>query len=142
VVLFEDSAALVGLAIAAAGVTLSHLTGDAKWDGVASILIGIVLAGVAFLLARESKGLLIGERADGRLIEAVRATFADRPEVTGVGRIVTVHIAPERVFVAVDVDFHDPVAVGAIERLIADAEHELCRSWPEIATIYVKPKAG
>ena len=142
IVLFEDSAAIFGLVVAALGVFLSHSTGDAKWDGIASIVIGCALAGVAFVLARESKGLLIGERADPRLNEAVRVAFVGRPEVTGVADVVTIHFAPDKVFVAADVDFEDRVAVGDIERLIAAVEAELRSAWPRIASIYVKPKAG
>ena len=141
IVLFEDSAALFGLAVAALGVFLSQRTGNPMWDGAASIVIGLALAGVAFLLARESKGLLIGERADPRLAEAVRDAFLHRPEVSAVGEVTTVHLAPTRVFVAASVDFHDDVAVGRVERLIATAEEELHTAWPVIQAIYVKPRA-
>ena len=141
VVLFEDSAALFGLVVAALGIFLSHATGDPLCDGAASIVIGIVLAGVAFVLARESKGLLIGERANRDLIAAIRHAFDDRAEVTGVAEIVTVHFAPKKVFVAASVDFEDRVAVGAIEALIAETEAKLRAEWPEIASVYIKPKA-
>ena len=141
IVLFEDSAALFGLAVAALGVFLSGHTGDPRWDGAASIVIGLALAGVAFLLARESKGLLIGERADPRLSDAVRAAFDRRPEVSGVDEVTAVHLAPTRVFVVASVDFADDVAVGRVERLIAEAEAELRAAWPAIQAIYVKPRA-
>jgi len=142
IVLFEDSAALTGLTIAALGVWLSHHTGDGRWDGIASILIGVVLGVVAVLLARESKGLLIGERAAPALIEAIRKTFEGRPEVTRVAEIVTVHLGPESVFAAASVDFEDRVPVGAIEELIAEAEASLRRDWPAISSLYIKPKAS
>ncbi len=141
IVLFEDSAAIFGLIVAAIGVFLAHWTGNPLWDGAASIVIGAALAGVAFMLARESKGLLIGERADPRLSDAVRSSFDQRPEVTRVQEVVTVHIAPDKVFVAATVDFEDAVAVGAIERLIADTEADLRAAWPQIASVYIKPKA-
>ena len=140
-VVFEDTAALFGLVVAAVGITLSQATGDARWDGVASVVIGLALAVVAVLLARESKGLLIGERADPRLIEDIREAFRRRPEVSGVGEVMTIHVAPERVFVAASVDFVDHIAAGAVERLIADTEVELRRTWPVIGAIYVKPRA-
>ena len=142
IVLFEDSAAMFGLIVAAAGVFLSHATGNPFWDGAASIVIGLALAVVAAVLARESKGLLIGERADPRLIAAVHDAFVARPEVTAVHEIITIHYAPRKVFVGASIDFEDPVPVGAIERLIADAEAQLRRDWPAIATVYIKPKAG
>jgi len=141
IVLFEDSAAMFGLIVAGAGVFLTHWTGNPVWDGTASIVIGCALAVVAFMLARESKGLLIGERADPRLSDAVRHAFDKRPEVTRVQEIVTVHFAPDKVFVAASVDFEDAVAVGAIERLIADTEARLREQWPQIASVYIKPKA-
>jgi cation diffusion facilitator family transporter len=94
IVLFEDSAALAGLLIAALGVWLSHATGDARWDGVASIAIGLVLGVVAILLARESMGLLIGERASPQLVEAIRTAFDSAREVAGVGEVVTIHLGP------------------------------------------------
>jgi len=141
VVLFEDSAAIFGLIVAAIGIFLTHLTHNPLWDGLASVVIGVALAIVAFILARESKGLLIGERADPALIAAIRAAFATRPEVTGVQEIVTIHFAPRMVFVAASVDFEDRIAVGAIERLIAETEAGLRADYPQIASVYIKPKA-
>jgi cation diffusion facilitator family transporter len=141
IVLFEDSAAMFGLVVAAVGIFLAHFTGNPVWDGTASIVIGIALAIVAFMLARESKGLLIGERADPRLVDAIRAAFATRPEVTGVQEIITIHFAPRKVFVAASVDFVDAIAVGDIERLIADTEAALRAAHPQIANVYIKPRA-
>jgi len=141
IVLFEDSAAMFGLIVAAAGIFLAHWTSNPVWDGAASIVIGIALAVVAFMLARESKGLLIGERADPRIVEAIRAAFVARAEVTGVQEVITIHIAPRKVFVSASVDFEDAVAVGDIERLIADTEASLRQAWPQIASVYIKPKA-
>jgi len=142
IILFEDSAAMFGLTVAAAGVFLTHWTHNPVWDGTASIVIGVALAIVAFMLARESKGLLIGERADPALATAIREAFASRPEVTRVQEVVTIHFAPRKVFVAASVDFEDPVAVGAIEVLIAETEAQLRRDWPQIASVYIKPKAS
>ena len=142
ITLFEDSAAIAGLALAAIGVALSQATGDPRFDGVASIAIGALLAVVAVILARESKNLLIGERADGRLIRAVADGFHTRPEVTNVGKVMTVHTGPEAVFVAVEVDFEDAVPVGRIEAMIAEVEAELREEWPEVSSLFVKPAAG
>ncbi len=140
IVLFEDSAALAGLVIAAVGVWLSHTTGDGRWDGVASVLIGVMLGVVAAILARESKDLLIGERASPRLIRAIRDAIDDRPEVCKVGEVLTIHIGPRSVFVAASVDFVDSVPAGVVETLIADVEAGLRRDWPEIASLYIKPR--
>ncbi|GGE88912.1 cation diffusion facilitator family transporter [Sphingomonas prati] len=139
IVLFEDSAAIVGLLLAGFGVAISHATGDARWDGVASIAIGVVLGLVAIVLARESKDLLIGERANPALIAAVRASVDGRSEVVRVVKVTTVHLAPEIVFLGMDVDFDDTVAVGRVEALIAEVETDLRRDWPVLAAIYIKP---
>lgn len=141
IVLFEDSAAMFGLFVAGVGVTLSLLTGDARWDGAASVVIGLALAGVALALARESKDLLIGEPADPALEAAVRAAVDRRPEVTGVNEITTVHIGPRNIFVGLSVDFEDRVPVGRVEAMIAEAESELRTRWPSIRAIYIKPQA-
>jgi cation diffusion facilitator family transporter len=141
VVLFEDSAAMFGLMVAGVGITLSIITGDPRWDGVASIVIGIALAGVALALARESKGLLIGEPADPALESAVRAAIDRRPEVTGVNDITTIHIGPRNIFVGLSVDFEDRIPVGRVEKMIAEAEGELRARWPSIRAIYIKPQA-
>jgi cation diffusion facilitator family transporter len=141
IVLFEDSAAMAGLVIAGIGIWLSHVTNDGRWDGIASIAIGTVLGVVAILLARESKELLIGERAAPELIEAIRAKIAARPEVSGVGQVVTLHLGPRSVFVGADVDFVDAVPAGAVEVMIAEVEAALRRDWPEIGSLYIKPKS-
>ena len=141
IVLFEDSAALAGLAIAGAGIFLSHETNDGRWDGVASILIGVVLGVVAILLARESKDLLIGERASPELVAAIRKAIDMRPEVVRVGEVISVHLGPQSVFVATSVDFVDSVSAGAVEVLIADVEARLRNDWPQIGSVYIKPRA-
>ena len=141
IVLFEDSAAMFGLLVAAVGITLSLSTGDPRWDGVASVIIGCALAGVALALARESKGLLIGEAADPALEAAVLAAIDRRPEVTGVNEITTLHIGPRNIFVGLSVDFENRVPVGRIEEMIAEAEGELRARWPSIRALYIKPQA-
>ncbi|MEL0253808.1 MAG: cation transporter, partial [Novosphingobium sp.] len=101
VVLFEDSAALAGLLIAGIGVWASQYFNDPRIDGMASVVIGVILAGVAVLLAREAKGLLIGESADPALIQTVSEVLGSRAEITSVNHIRTIHTAPDAVFVAI-----------------------------------------
>jgi divalent metal cation (Fe/Co/Zn/Cd) transporter len=96
---------------------------------------------VAFVLARESKDLLIGEGADPAMVAAVNAAIDGRPEVSGVNAITTVHIGPQNIFVGLSVDFVDSVPVGRIEAMIAEAEVELRNRWPAIRAIYIKPQA-
>lgn len=140
IVLFEDSAALLGLVIAAAGVWGSHWVGDARIDGAASIAIGIVLAAVAGLLAREAKGLLIGESAEPDLVAAIWQTLDRRPEITAVNHVRTIHTSPDAVFVAVSADFDDALPMGRAETLIEEMEAELKAAEPRLSSIYIRPE--
>ena len=140
IVLFEDSAALAGLIIAAAGVWLSHWTGDARIDGAASIVIGVILAAVAMLLAREAKELLIGEAADPALIAAIRRIVEAYPEISGVNHVRTIHTAPDAIFVAVSADFEDLLAMGDAETIIERIEADLKAMSPNISSIYIRPE--
>jgi len=140
IILFEDSAALAGLIIAAAGVWLSHWTGDARIDGGASIVIGLILAAVAILLAREAKELLIGEAADPALIRAIRRIVENYPEISGVNHVRTIHTAPDAIFVAVSADFEDQLAMGDAEAVIERIEAELKAMSPNISSIYIRPE--
>jgi cation diffusion facilitator family transporter len=140
IVLFEDSAALVGLVIAALGVWLSHRFADGRFDGLASILIGAVLAAVAVLLAREAKGLLIGESADPALVDAIREAMERRPEITALNHVRTIHTAPNLIFVAISADFVDTLAMGEAEHLIEGMEAELKALSPQISSIYIRPE--
>ncbi|MDQ0251516.1 cation diffusion facilitator family transporter [Sphingomonas kyeonggiensis] len=140
IVLFEDSAALAGLVVAGAGVWASHHWGDPRIDGWASIVIGVILAGVAMLLARESKGLLIGERANPDMIAAIRALLEAEPCITHVNHVRTIHTAPDRVFVAVSADFADALPMGEAEALIERLEHRLKAQEPKLSSIYIRPE--
>ncbi len=140
IVLFEDSAALAGLLVAAAGIWASHAWGDPRIDGAASIAIGVILAGVATLLAREAKGLLIGERADPVLVERVRALVAANPGITAVNHVRTIHTAPDAIFVAISADFDDQLTMGEGEALIETIEMRLRNEFKEISSIYVRPE--
>ena len=140
IVLFEDSAALLGLAIAAVGVWVSHATGDARYDGMASIAIGGVLAAVAVLLAREAKGLLIGESAEPDLVTQIWRLLERRPEITAVNHVRTIHTAPDAIFVAVSADFEDGLMMGRAESLIEEMEAELKAAEPRLSSIYIRPE--
>jgi cation diffusion facilitator family transporter len=140
IVLFEDSAALAGLVVAAIGVWASHAWGDPRIDGMASIAIGLILAAVATLLAREAKGLLIGERANPDLIRQIRSTLEAEPRITGVNHVRTIHTAPDRVFVAISADFDDTLAMGEAETLIERIEAKLKAALPQLSSIYIRPE--
>ena len=140
IVLFEDSAALAGLAVAGLGVWASHAWGDPRIDGAASILIGLILAGVAALLAREAKGLLIGERADPALVQRIRTMVEAEPQITAVNHVRTIHTAPDSVFVAISADFDDRLAMGEAETLIEGLEARLRAMLPQLTSIYIRPE--
>ncbi|WP_066724482.1 cation diffusion facilitator family transporter [Sphingomonas pituitosa] len=140
IVLFEDSAALAGLVVAAAGVWASHAWDDPRIDGAASIAIGLILAAVATLLAREAKGLLIGEPANPDLIRQVRSMLEAEPRITAVNHVRTIHTAPDRVFVAISADFDDSLAMGEAETLIERVEASLKAALPQLSSIYIRPE--
>ncbi len=140
IVLFEDSAALAGLAIAGVGIWASHAFDDPRIDGVASIAIGLILGLVAILLARESKGLLIGERADPAVIETIRGIVAAHPGIVSVNHVRTIHTAPDSIFAAISADFEDAITMGVGETIIEDMEIELKAAVPMLASIYIRPE--
>ena len=140
VVLFEDSAALLGLMVAAIGIWISHATADPRVDGLASVIIGVILAIVAVVLAREAKGLLIGESADPALIARIRELIEDRPEIVAVNHVRTIHTAPNAIFVAISADFADHLRMGDGEVAIEAMECELRAISPDITSIYIRPE--
>ncbi len=140
VVVFEDSAALFGLVAAAVGVWASHYFNAPELDGIASMVIGAILAMVAIILAREAKGLLIGESADVQVIEAVRKRVAEKDWVSHVNHVRTIHTSPERVFVAISADIKDHITMGDGEALIEELERELKAEMPELSSIYIRPE--
>src|SRR5262249_5716447 len=112
IVLLENGAAMAGIVAAAVGLALSQITGDPFYDGAASVVIGIILGFTALLLARESKGLLIGEAANPELIEELRAFACGCPGIVGVGDVLTVHSAPDIITAMLSVDFDDNISAG------------------------------
>ena len=140
IVMFEDSAALIGLIVAALGVFSSHWFDAPRLDGVASMVIGVVLALVAAFLAREAKGLLIGESADLERVDQIRTVVAQQSWVTRVNHVRTIHTSPKQVFVAISADLEDAITMGEGERLIEDLEQELKSRIPELSSIYIRPE--
>ena len=138
IVLLENGAAMAGLIIAALGLALSQLTGDPHYDGAASVLIGVLLGLVAIFLAREAKGLLIGEAAAPELIAALRKA-ATRDGIMGIGEILTVHNAPNQIVVAMNVDFDNRMSAGDVERIIDQIEQDVRAAHPDVTRIYIRP---
>lgn len=140
-VLFEDTAALIGLAIACAGNFASHYFARPELDGVASLGISLVLAVTASMLARESKELLLGEPAGARVTSSIMQIAREQDGVERVNGIMTVHLAPDEIVLALSLEFADPLNTPGIEQRIATLERKLRTAHPEIITIFIKPQA-
>lgn len=140
-ILFEDSAALIGLVIAFIGIATSQAFEMPALDGVASIGIGGVLAATAMLLARESKGLLLGESAWKSVQEKILDVAASDPAVQRVNGVLTVHMGPDQIVAALSVEFEDRMTAPEIEACIERMESRLHEEKPEVTTLFVKPQA-
>ena len=145
-VLAEDSAALMGLAVAALGIYLSHTLNMPALDGVASVVIGVLLAGVAVFLIRQARGLLIGEGIRPETARAVRELALAQPSVEDVGHVLSMYIGPDEVLVVVDVNFKDDVSTGEAGEAIAAIETQVRARFPTIKRIFIEatdaPQAG
>jgi divalent metal cation (Fe/Co/Zn/Cd) transporter len=139
-VLLEDTGAVLGLVIAFASILVTAVTKRAAFDGVGSILIGIVLAVTAILLARESKSLLVGEQADRKLNEAITRIAAGEPNVERVNGVMTAQLAPDQILAALSIEFPDALTTAQIEQQVLSLEHKLRDANPAIVTVFVKPQ--
>jgi cation diffusion facilitator family transporter len=137
-VLFEDTAALLGLLVAGTGVVLTHRTGNPTWDGSASIVIGVILCTVAGLLARESKGLLVGESADPEQIADVKRMVAAEPGVVRVLRALTMHLGPEDVLLTLEVAFDRGLSSAELADTIERIKSRVRRRHPEVRRIFIE----
>jgi cation diffusion facilitator family transporter len=142
IILFEDSAALIGLFIAFVGILLSVNFGLPVLDGVSSILIGLVLAMTAALLARETKSLLIGEAADPALVESITRLSEKIKGIKHAKGILTVHLAPRQIVIALSLQFANNLKTREIEAKVAELERLVCQSHPEIVRLFVKPQSS
>jgi cation diffusion facilitator family transporter len=139
VVLLEDTAALIGLVFAFAGVGLSVATGNGRWDGVGSLGIGVLLATAAVILAIEMKSLLIGESASGDVQRRIVAALEDGPELVQVIHLRTVHIGPDSVLVTAKVAVRESDSAAQLTAGINAAEERVRAAVPTAQTIYLEP---
>ena len=135
----EDFAAVTGILLAAAGVGLHQLTGDAVWDGAASIAIGVLLAIVAVLLALTCKVLLIGRQADGRMVRAIRARLAEQPEIDDVVDLLTMMTGTDMVLLCARVDLVDTYTAGDLERACVRIDADLHAEFADLDEIFIQP---
>ncbi|MBS0335172.1 MAG: cation diffusion facilitator family transporter [Proteobacteria bacterium] len=140
-VLFEDTAALSGLVIALLGVFLSEALDAPVLDGVASLLIGAILAVTAFFLASESQSLLTGEAASHETRVGINRIARAEPGVAGLNQARTMHFGPNEVFVALSLDFEDSLPAGEVERIVTRIEQRLRTAYPEIGQVFIEAQS-
>ncbi len=140
-VLFEDSAALIGLAIAAAGVLLSTRLDRPALDGVASIGIGAVLCLTSGLLVRESKGLLIGEAASSDVLKTIRRIVTEDPDILAAGRMMTMHMGPDDVMLNVDLEFRPGLRIEGVVAAVDRIEGHIRAAEPRVRHIFIEAEA-
>jgi len=138
VVLFEDSAAMLGLVVAFLGIFLSQITANPYYDGVASIIIGLILAGTAAWLAFETKSLLIGESANTEVIQGIRKIAQSYDNIQHVNEILTLHMGPDFILLNLSVDFDNAASAGEVEKTIAQLDGEIKQAYPRIKRIFVE----
>ncbi|HEY9675399.1 MAG TPA: cation diffusion facilitator family transporter [Waterburya sp.] len=140
-VLFEDSAALLGLLVAFCGVFFGHVFKNPYLDGTASILIGIILGIVAVILAYESRGLLVGESANKAIVANIRQIAVSDPAVDGVMRILTMHLGPHEILLNIEIQFHKNLSAEEVASAVERIEQTICREQPDIKQIFIEAKS-
>jgi divalent metal cation (Fe/Co/Zn/Cd) transporter len=145
-VLFEDSAALIGIVIAFTGLALTHYevggAVGAYWDGLASIIIGIVLAIVAFALARTSRGLLLGEAANPNVLAKIKEAIESHPNVDRTVDLLTMHLAPKQILINAHVKLKDNLVTSDILKSIEEIEERIKRAEPKVEMIFLEAARG
>lgn len=141
VVLFEDGAALLGLFVALIGIFLAELTGIVQFDGIASIVIGIILAVTATLLARETKGLLIGESADPEIVKAIKEMVDQIDPIERTNEVLTMHMGPNYILVNVSADFSPDASSDEVEGSIAELDKRIKKRFPKVKRIFVEAES-
>ena len=139
-VLFEDTAALLGLIAALAGVALADVLDRPIFDGIASLAIGVILVITAAFLAYESQSLLTGEAAQPETRSGIARVASHTPGVVGINEIWTMHFGPQDLLVALSLDFDDAISAGCVEAAVAQLERRLKSEFPEVARVFVEAK--
>lgn len=138
IVIFEDAAALLGLGVAFTGVYLSQLRHNAIYDGIASIVIGVILTVVAIVLVSETKGLLIGESALPETRDNIKAIVQSDQAVSAIGPPITLHLGPEDVMLALNIEFKDELSSDEIEAAIRRIEASIRQAHAEVTRIFIE----
>lgn len=140
VVLFEDSAALLGIVMAFIGIYLSQVTGNPIFDGLASVAIGFILGGTAIWLAWETKGLLIGESANLEIVQGIRALAGVCPEIETVNEVLTLHMGPDFILANISLDFVDTVPAGQVEDVLEQVRNAIKEEYPQVKRVFAEPR--
>ena len=142
IVLFEDTAAMLGVLIAGTGIALGQALHAPRLDGAASIAIGLLLAVSSILLARETKGLLIGETAHPDVRDAILGIARADPGVLGVNGVLTVQMGPNQVIAALSAEFLDGLSTDQVEGCVTRIEAGVKRAHPDVRSLFVKPQSA
>jgi cation diffusion facilitator family transporter len=141
IIFLEDSAAIFGLCIALTGIFLTYLTGHPVFDGVASIIIGAILALVALVLFYETRSLLIGEGVSNADLKKIKAAITSVPEVKEVVNILTMHLGPEDILVNLDINFANGLSTDQVEQAIDKVEQAIRKEVPTVKKIFVEAES-
>ncbi len=140
-VLFEDTAAMLGLVIAFFGVLATQLTGDPTYDALATIFIAVVLAATAVALAIETKGLLLGEAADPRVVAKLREAVKADPAVVSVGVVLTMHLGPNEILATISADFDNTLSAEDVEAATARLRRHVEDTFPDVSQLFIEARA-
>ncbi|RKZ48076.1 MAG: cation transporter [Gammaproteobacteria bacterium] len=141
VVLFEDSAAMLGLLVALLATILTQLTGNLYFDGIASIIIGFILAGTALWLAFETKSLLIGESANIHVVNGIKKITRTYDKIEHVNEVLTIHMGPEFILVNISVEFRDEATATEIEDTVSQLDTEIKNEYENVKRIFIEGEA-
>jgi cation diffusion facilitator family transporter len=140
-VLFEDTAAVLGLLAALVGIALAEALDMPVLDGVASLVIGVILAVTAAFLANECQSLLTGEGVQPHVRASIRSLSAAEPGVVGVNELLTMHFGPRDVLVALSLDFDDALRAGRVESAVTNIERRIKAVHPEVTRVFVEAQS-
>ncbi|NGP76474.1 cation transporter [Balneolaceae bacterium YR4-1] len=138
VVLFEDTAAMLGLIVAFLGIWIGQITGNLLMDGIASIVIGIILAVTAAWLAYETKSLLIGESASKEIVNGISEMAESTDSIRSVNETLTMHVGPNYVLLNLSVDFQNNLDAEHIEKAISNLTKMIKEKYPSIKRVFIE----
>ncbi len=140
-ILFEDTAAMLGLFAALIGLFVGDYFNIPEADGIASVVIGLILASTAAVLAFECKSLLIGEAADPALIDSISDLFEGHPSVDNINEVLTMHFSPNDILLNLSLDFKNNLPAGQVESIITETERDIKQRHPQIKRIFIEAQS-